>query len=314
MSTLLDPPATQPAQIPAERLRTTMAAVRLAFTWFGTRKTLSAEQKARAADAFDAEGSFLSAGKKLLDTRHPAFKALTAVRGRLVSYFHGLSLPYPEPGIRLIRQDDIAVLNVQLTSLKADLSEAVEQLDARYDELRAAARQRLGRLYNAADYPQSLRGLFNVEWDFPSVEPPNYLRQLSPELYRQESQRISARFDEAVRLAEEAFTSELTRLVSHLSERLSGQEDGKAKIFRDTAVENLDDFFQRFRSLNVGSSEQLDHLVGQVQTILRGVAPQQLRDQTTLRQQVATQLSSVQSVLDGLMVDRPRRNILRRPR
>jgi len=34
----------------------------------------------------------------------------------------------------------------------------------------------------------------------------------------------------------------------------------------------------------------------------------------SLRQHVATELSAVQSVLDGLLVDRPRRNILRRPR
>jgi hypothetical protein len=33
-----------------------------------------------------------------------------------------------------------------------------------------------------------------------------------------------------------------------------------------------------------------------------------------LRQHVATEMSRVQSVLDGLLVDRPRRNILRRPR
>jgi hypothetical protein len=37
-----------------------------------------------------------------------------------------------------------------------------------------------------------------------------------------------------------------------------------------------------------------------------------LRENANLRQQVATQLSGVQSVLDGLLVDRPRRNILRR--
>jgi len=36
--------------------------------------------------------------------------------------------------------------------------------------------------------------------------------------------------------------------------------------------------------------------------------------QASTAQQVATQLAGVQSVLDGLMVDRPRRNILRRPR
>jgi hypothetical protein len=312
MSTLIDETRTQRATNPAQRLRATMAAVRVSFTWLGTRKTLTPEQKSQAADTFGAEGAFLSAGKKLLDTRHPAFKAVSSVRGRVLSYWKGISLPYPEAGIRLIRQDDISPFSVQMTTLKAELEEAVGQLNEHYAELKSAARERLGRLFNSADYPTSLDGLFAVEWDFPSVEPPEYLRQLSPELYRQESQRVSARFDEAIRLAEEAFSAELSKLVSHLTERLSGQEDGKPKIFRDSAVENLNDFFQRFRALNVGSSEQLDQLVVQVQNVVRGIEPQQLRDTQSLRQQVATQLSGVQSVLDGLMVDRPRRNILRR--
>ena len=100
-----------------------------------------------------------------------------------------------------------------MTTLKSELNEAVEQLDAHYAELKSAARERLGSLYNPADYPGSLRGLFGVEWDFPSVEPPDYLRQLSPALFEQERARVAARFDEAVRLTEEAFTTELARLV-----------------------------------------------------------------------------------------------------
>jgi hypothetical protein len=314
MSTLTVESATRLATNPAQRLRTTMAAVRVSFTWLGTRKTLTPEQKSQAADAFGAEGDVLSAGKKLLDTRHPAFKVVGGVRGRVLSYWKGITLPYPEPGIRLIRQDDIGGFNVQLTTLKAELQEAVAQLNEHYSDLIAAARERLGRLFNPADYPESLDGLFAVDWDFPSVEPPEYLRQLSPELYRQESQRVAARFDDAIRLAEEAFTAELAKLVSHLTERLSGQHDGKPKVFRDSAVENLSDFFQRFRALNIGSSEQLDQLVNQVQNVVRGVEPQQLRDMPSLRQQVATQLSGVQATLDGLMVDRPRRNILRQPK
>ena len=113
-------------------------------------------------------------------------------------------------------------------------------------------------------------------------------------------------------LAEEAFTAELAKLVSHLTERLSGQEDGRQKIFRDSAIENLTEFFGRFRELNVRSSEQLDQLVGQAQRVIRGVEPQDLRDNARLRQHVATEMSRVQSVLDGMLVDRPRRNILRR--
>ena len=85
----------------AERLRTTMAACRVQFTWWGVQRALTAEQKAQAAQAFDAEGGFLSAGKKLLDTKHTAFRAVTAIRTRIGDYWRGLSLPFPEPGIRL---------------------------------------------------------------------------------------------------------------------------------------------------------------------------------------------------------------------
>ncbi len=113
-------------------------------------------------------------------------------------------------------------------------------------------------------------------------------------------------------MAEEAFTAELAKLVSHLTERLSGQEDGKPKIFRDSAMSNLTDFFQRFREFNIGGNEQLDRLVSDAQRIVRGIEPQDLRDNAGLRQHVATELSRVQSTLDGFLVDRPRRNILRR--
>jgi len=44
MTTLLDQPTANTT--PTEQLRTTMAAMRLSFTWFGTRKTLSPDQKA----------------------------------------------------------------------------------------------------------------------------------------------------------------------------------------------------------------------------------------------------------------------------
>jgi len=314
MSTLLDETAVSPSTSPSQRLRTSSAAVRIAFTWLGTRKTLTTEQKAQAANTFGAEGQFLSAGKKLLDTRHPAFKAVTSVRSRILSLWRGMSLPFPEPGIRLIRQDQIDVFAEQLTGLKEELDEAVSRLDEHYAELKSAARVQLGSLFNPADYPDSLQGMFQVTWDFPSVEPPDYLRQLNPEVYRQECERVTNRFDEAVQLAEAAFVEELQSLVSHVTERLSGQADGKPKVFRDSAIENLTQFFERFRNLNVRSNEQLDDLVSQCQQIVSGVEPQSLRDNQVLRMSVAGELSQVQSVLDDLLVDRPRRNILRRPR
>jgi hypothetical protein len=304
----------QDTESPSQRLRTTMAAARLSFTWLGIRRSLTAQQKNQAADSFGAEGKFLSAGKKLLDTSHPAFKAVTAIRGRAVAYWKGISLPYPEPGIRLIRQDAIAGFDNQIAVFRAELQDAVQDLNRHYDELRTAARDRLGDLFDASDYPTSLMGMFAVDHDFPSIEPPRYLQQLSPELYQQECNRVRARFDEAVQLAEQVFMVELSRLVDHLVERLSGTTDGKPKVFRDSVVNNLREFFERFRNLNVRSNDQLDNLVTRTQRIVQGLEPQVLRDSATARQHVTLQLSAMQSSLDGLLIDRPRRNIIRRPR
>ena len=54
-------PVTQQERSAAQRLRTTMAAVRLAFTWLGVRKTLAPEQRTTAARAFHADRERLTA-------------------------------------------------------------------------------------------------------------------------------------------------------------------------------------------------------------------------------------------------------------
>ena len=300
------------ATIPAQRLRLTMAAVRVAFTWFGVQKSLTREQKAQAAETFDAEGQFLSATKKLIDTTHPAFRAVTSVRGQIEAFWKSQSLPFPEPGIRLIKQTDVESFARQIDDYRDKLDDAVAELDHHFDELKRSACDRLGRLFNGADYPDPLHGLFHVTYDFPSIEPPDYLVALSPQLYDQERERVAARFEEAVRLAEEAFLSEFGRLVAHLSERLTGDaQDGAPKVFRDSAVGNLVSFFDRFKQLNVRSNAQLDAIVAEAQRIVRNVGPQDLRDNTALRQRVAEDLLRVQTGLDDLLIDRPRRRILR---
>jgi len=299
---------------PIKRLRSTMCATRISFEWFGTRKSLTRDQKTQAAESFGAEGAFLSAGKKLLDTGHPRFRAVNAVRQRVRSYWTSISLPFPESGIRLLRQDALTAFQDQMNLFVVELNEAVSQLDEQYLSLKSVAEERLGSLFNDDDYPITLTGLFEVTWDFPSVEPPDYLRQLNPELYEQECLRVQSRFEEAVRLAEDAFLGELSQLVSHLTDRLSGQADGRPKVFRDSAIGNLHEFFERFRSLNVRSNEQLDVLVAQCQGIVQGIQPQELRKRGELRQQVASELSGVQAALDGLLIDRPRRQIIRTPK
>jgi hypothetical protein len=106
--------------------------------------------------------------------------------------------------------------------------------------------------------------------------------------------------------------TELQQLVEHLAERLSGTVDGKPKVFRDSAVENLQEFFARFQHLNIRSNAEMDELVSRAQRVISGVDAQDLRNSSSMRSATLRGLSGIQATLDGLLVDRPRRNLVRR--
>jgi len=97
-----------------------------------------------------------------------------------------------------------------------------------------------------------------------------------------------------------------------LAERLTGLHDGQPKVFRDSAVENLRVFLKRFRRFDIRSSPELDTLVEEAQQVITGIEPQQLRDSVRLRQMVAQDFEQIQASVEEILVDRPRRNILRR--
>jgi hypothetical protein len=305
-------PTTQLERSAAHRLRTTMAAVKLAFTWLGVRKTLAPEQRTTAARAFHADRELLSASKFILDTKNPAYRAVAAVRSEASGYWRTVTLPFPEAGIRLLPQNALGLFAQTMQTYRERLQEAARELSGQYDTIKSEAQRRLGSLYNAADYPTTLDGLFDMEWSVVPIEPPQYLVALSPDLFQQEQARVRERFESAVELAEKAFATELQRLTAHLAERLTGLHDGQPKVFRDSAVENLREFFERFRRLNIRSSPELDMLVEEAQQTINGIEPQTLRDSNRLRQMVARDFEQIQASVGELLIDRPRRNILRR--
>lgn len=311
--TLTNPPMSS-TQEPsaADRLRTTMAAVRLSFTWLGVRRTLAPEQRSTAAEAFQADRQLLTASKLILDVRNPAYRKVARVRSEAAHRWRAATLPFPEPGVRLLDQNSVGLFAGTMAAYRERLHEAAHELADAYEPMKAEARQRLGTLFNEADYPETLFGLFDLEVSYPPIEPPRYLVALSPSLYRQEHARVRERFAAAVELTEQAFASELGRLMSHLAERLSGTADGRPRIFRDSAIENIREFLVHFQQLNVRSSRDLDDLVARAEATIAGLAPQDLRSSRSLRESVARDAQAIEAAVELFMTDRPRRAILRR--
>ena len=243
------------------------------------------QQKEEAGDAYGADARFLTAGKKLLDTRHEAFRQLTVLRTRIVNYWRGLTLPYVEPGVRLIRQADVEAFVHTMEGFQEELTAGRGRTQRR---LRADQGRRPRAGWAGSTTPPTTRPRCGAcspsSGTSRRVEPPSYLMRICPEVYRQEQERVARRFEEAVRLAEQAFAGEFGKLVSHLTERLAGGEDGQRRVFRDSAVTNLGEFFERFRDLNVAQQPGPGPAGGAgPASWCEGSTPQDLRDDAGLR-------------------------------
>src|SRR3990167_7324382 len=91
----------------ANQLQKEWTPSRLSFTGFNQRKTFTSDQKAKAASIFDADDTYVSASKKLYDTKHPAYKALTAAKNKITEYWTSSTQPYPQDGIRFLPNDEL---------------------------------------------------------------------------------------------------------------------------------------------------------------------------------------------------------------
>ena len=130
-------PATQTSPNAANRIRTTMAAVKLSFTWLGVRKTLAPEQRTTAARAFHADRELLTASKLILDTKNPAYRAVAAVRSEASGYWRTVTLPFPEAGIRLLPQASLSTFASTMQTYRERLQETARELAAQYDTIKS---------------------------------------------------------------------------------------------------------------------------------------------------------------------------------
>jgi len=304
----------------AQALQTDWAGCKLAFIgWPGVNAACSRDKKKKMADSVGA--TKISASAPKIDTNHPAYKNLMAAKAELSNAWKNISLPWLEEGTRLIPHDRLTRLTETLDGLREKLDTARAAFINAYDELRNKAITANGELYNRAHYITDFTGMYTFSLDFPSLTPPDYLAGLNPTLYAEQSARVAARFDLAVEMAEQMFLIELSDMVTHLQEKLSGLADGTAKRFYQSEIDNLTEFFQRFRTLNLHSSEELDRVIDRAEAAVTGkglaglrrpLDADEVRNSTYVRNQLATQLSGVSAAIDGMKVtNKPRRAITR---
>lgn len=273
------------------RLLQDFVGVTVSFRWLGVSRQVEDGVVDPLANILHVDRNYLVLKKQIFDTSNEPYRRLSTLRSQIRQYWFRQTLPSLDRGVRLIHRSKVNEFIEKMKEFQEKWTVAVQELDRIWDQLLKDLQLKLGTLFNPGDYPGRPVDLFRFRWDFSSVSFPE---QLLREGLREEYERFQQKLDATLVAIKHSFLEELNGLVTHLIERLTPDPlTQERKRFKNSTVENLREFFQRFRELNVTDDAELANLIQTAEQILAGVDADQLRDNDALAQKVRDNLKQV---------------------
>ena len=226
----------------------------------------------------DADASAGRYNKRLLPKVALASLNATLNEARKTHYHH--TLPWDDVGARLLPVANYERYTGTLDRLIERMRTERSRFIADYDNQVRRAKLDLGRLFSEDDYPsrEELLGRFSARYRIvPVPDSGHFLAELANgesdrvrrDIQKDVTQRLNGALADLYRRLGEA--------VGHVCERLTEDENGKPKVFRDSLIENLRELVDIVPRLNVFRDEQLNALCLEVQNRIACVEPNVLR-------------------------------------
>lgn len=158
----------------------------------------------------------------------------------------------------------------------------------------------LGPIYNENDYPLSgdLEEMFGLEWQWLALGVPE---DLPATLRAQAAEKLEKQFTEAAEEVKDALRISFSELIAHAVDKLTPNEDGKMKVFRDSTITNVQDFLDVFSARNIMQDGELEALVTKAQEVLIGIDVKGIRKDQSVRDEARQQFEAIKAALDPMV-------------
>ena len=203
-----------------------------------------------------------------------------------------LTLPWCDDGYRILPADLHLDYMERFRDLRARFHDAVSGFIAAYHDAKAAARTKLGSLYNDDDYPSSnrLRQAFELEVKLqPLPAAGDWRLDLPAPTVERLRLDLEARLADAQRHAMGDLYRRLAAVVSRMASTLAEPD----KRFRNTLVGNVRELCQLLPSLNIARDQDLASLAREIEQRLAALDPALLRLDPASRQSAALEAAAL---------------------
>ncbi len=262
---------------------------------------------------------WINVTKKLMEAEE--LDEITTRNGKTKQFVQSRALPSTiKKGVYLLPVDFIEEVDARLKEDQDNLKPLVNKMIGKLDAIRAEAKDRLSHvkvgkevrnLWDESQFPTAddLRSAFRLTWRYVFVDSAKNLEQISKELYDEERKKAEASWAETRETIQQLLLSNLSDMVNHMVDRLTPEEDGKKKIFHESAIPKMQDFLATFDARNITNDLQMKVLVDQAKNLIKGTDADDLRTNEELREYVKHGFGTIKLLLDPMIQLKPSRRI-----
>jgi hypothetical protein len=243
----------------------------------------------------------------------PEYRAITRLDDKAKRDCERFRLPATiGRGMMLIAAKDLLEVYRILDEYQMKRLTLIDKFCSVYADRKLEAKDRLKDLYDEKDYPTltEVRQKFRVDIQFLTFDLPGFLQNVDRTLAEREREKMAELFKGYGEEIRGGLREMLQGLVDHLLGALSSDSDGRPKTLRATALTNLTEFLTSFDRRNVTDDSELDKVVTQLRNTLGGITPKGLRKDMQYQEIIRTNLESVRTQLNSLVVPQSTRRIL----
>ena len=257
------------------------------------------------ADQKNANKRAVKVLKTLIDTTHPAYKAVKTARGALYNVFAAETAPWSEDGWYIIKAKGYDRFTEVMREKTDAFDVAVGDFLKVYPELVDQAPDRLGDLFDADLFPsvEACKELFYSDIEVrPVPEAGDFRVAMSADDKQKITAQIQRNNDKRVSEVTTECFDRAYSVVSNMVERLEAFDPDKkgAKLY-DSLVGNVRDIAELLPSLNVGDDPRLEQLAKEIGQRLTETDTDTLKRDEGKRKEVAADAREIMNQIDDFI-------------
>jgi hypothetical protein len=297
--------------------------IQYSIKFYRGKKKLSKAKLARMVRENPAAADWLTGSKSIIDPAE--VKKVGKINNKVVAYLNPKNpdspcLPHPLHGMKIIPIALMEEVDAEMQKFESEFWPTAETFKDRFEEFKEFSKTMYDAdgFYNEFEFPDNIDDKFGFTWKYYELSTPDSIKAISMDIYNREKEKVKDELQEVKADCINALRTSFAGMVNHLVEKFTGKKKYKNRKtgrmrtqdmqWHESTIDNFYDFFGYFSDRNVFNDAELQDLVEKAKDVLKGRDAGIVKENDSLKKQIAGEMGEVQKAINEL-VKKPRRKI-----